>query len=66
MPGPEEPFYLETDASAYASGIVLMQKDENGYLHPCRYLSRTFNPMEQRYQIYDRELLALIQALNEW
>ena len=54
MPNPEEPFYLETDTSAYASGAVLMQKDENGYLHPCRYLSWTFNPTEQCYQIYAR------------
>jgi hypothetical protein len=26
----------------------------------------TFSPTEQRYQIYDRELLALIRALVEW
>src|SRR4029077_5412278 len=66
MPDQEEPFYLETDASAFASGSVLMQKDENGHLHPCGYISRTFSPTEQRYQIYDRELLALIRALEEW
>jgi hypothetical protein len=59
-------FYLETDASAFASGAVLMQKDDNGLLHPCGYLSRTFSPTEQRYQIYDHELLALIRALVEW
>jgi hypothetical protein len=59
-------FYLETDASAFASGAVLMQKDDNGLLHPSGYLSRTFYPTEQRYQIYDRELLILIRALVEW
>jgi hypothetical protein len=66
MPDQDQPFYLETDASAFASGGVLMQKDDNGHLHPCGYLSRTFNETEQRYQIYDRELLALIRALDEW
>jgi hypothetical protein len=66
MPDQDQPFYLETDASAFTSGGVLMQKDENGYLHPCGYISRTFNETEQRYQIYDRELLALIRALDEW
>ena len=43
-----------------------MQKDDNGHLHPNRYLSRTFNKTKQRYQIYDRELLALIRGLTEW
>ena len=66
MPDQDKPFYLETDASAFASGGVLMQKDENGHLHPCSYFSRTFTETEQRYQIYDRELLALICGLTEW
>jgi len=56
-------FYLETDASAFASGGVLMQKDGNRHLHPCGYISWTFTETEQKY---DRELLALIRALNEW
>jgi transposase InsO family protein len=66
MPDQDQPFYLETDASAFASGGVLMQKDDNGHLHSCGYLSRTFSETEQRYQIYDRELLALVRALEEW
>jgi transposase InsO family protein len=66
MPDQDQPFYLETDASGFASGAVLMQKDINGHLHSCGYLSRTFSETEQRYQIYDRELLALIRALEEW
>jgi len=66
MPDQDKPFYLETDASAFASGAVLMQKDDNGHLHPNGYLFRTFNETEQRYQIYDRELLALIRGLTEW
>jgi hypothetical protein len=43
-----------------------MQKDDNGLLHPCGYLSKTFSPTEQWYQIYNRELLTLIRALVEW
>ena len=66
MSDSKEPFYLEADASAYTSGAVLMQKDENGHLHLYGYLSHTFNSMEQCYQIYNRELFTLIRALNKW
>ena len=55
-----------TDASLLASGGVLMQKDDNGDLHPCAYLSQTFSPAERNYDIYDQELLAIIHALDHW
>ena len=55
-----KPFILETDASKVASGAVLQQYDNNGDLHPCGYLSKAFTPIEQWYQIYDRELLAIV------
>jgi hypothetical protein len=66
IPDPEQPFFLETDASTFATGAVLMQKDENGNLHPNGYLSKMFNAMKQNYPIYDQELFALIRALKEW
>jgi transposase InsO family protein len=43
-----------------------MQKDHEGKFHPCGFISATLNPAEQNYEIYDRELLALIRGLNEW
>ena len=43
-----------------------MQWDGNGDLHPCAYLSQTFSPAERNYDIYDRELLAIIHALEHW
>ena len=55
-----------TDASLLASGGVLMQRDDNGDLHPCTYLSQTFSPAECNYDIYDQELLAVIHALDHW
>ena len=66
MPDPSKPFQLETDASKYASGAVLRQQDANGDWHPCGYISKTFNDAEKNYEIYDRELLAIIWALTEW
>ena len=66
MPDTTKPFFVMTDASLTASGGILMQKDSNGDLHPCAYHSATFSPVEQNYDIYNRELLAVIQALKEW
>ena len=43
-----------------------MQEDTNGDLRPCGYISKSFNQAEKNYQIYDRELLAIIRALKAW
>jgi hypothetical protein len=55
-----------TDASLLAAGAILLQEDINTDLHPCTYFSKTFIAAERNYDIYDRELLAVILALTEW
>ena len=60
------PFTVMTDASLLTARAVLMQTDDNGDHHPCAYFSKTFAPAEQNYDIYDRELLTVILALDEW
>ena len=60
------PFSIMTDASLLAAGAVLMQADKNSDLHPCAYFSHTFSSAQRNYDIYDRELLAVIMALEEW
>jgi len=66
MPDQTKPFQIECDASKYASGAVLTQLDINGDRHPCAFISWTFSPTERNYEIYDRELLSVIRALQEW
>jgi hypothetical protein len=66
MPDQSKPFQIECDASKYASGAVLTQLYSNGDRHPCAFISKTFSPTERNYEIYDRELLAIIRALEEW
>src|SRR5271163_276798 len=66
MPDTTRPFTIETDASKFASGAILLQEDTNGDWHPCSYLSKSFNETERNYEIYDRELLAIICALTDW
>ena len=53
LPNLTKPFAIATDASKYASGGVLLQKDSNGEWHPCSYLSQSFRPAEWNYDIYD-------------
>ena len=55
-----------TDASLLTAGAVLLQADANEDLHPCAYISHTFTIAQQNYDIYDRELLVVILALEEW
>ena len=66
MPDHTKPFQIETDASKYATGAVLTQLDSNGDRHPISFISKTLSPAERNYEIYDRELLAIIHALEEW
>ena len=66
LPDVCQPFIIMTDASLLASGGVLMQKDDNSDLHPCTYLSQTFTAAGRNYDIYDRELLTVIHALDHW
>ena len=61
-----KPFQIKSDTSKYASGAVLTQSDSNEDQHPVAFLSKTFNETKQNYEIYNRELLAIIQVLEEW
>ena len=60
MPDQTKPFHIECDASKWASGAILTQLDINGDRHPCAFISQTFSPTEQNYEIYDWELLSVI------
>lgn len=66
MPDTTKPFLIESDASLYATGAVLRQQDLNGDWHPVAYLSQSLNTAERNYEIYDRELLGIIRALEAW
>jgi hypothetical protein len=65
-PNEDEPFELETDASAYAVGAALFQKDERGKRKAIGYASKTLIAAERNYDIWDREFLGLIFGLTHW
>jgi hypothetical protein len=57
---------IETDASDYVSAEVLSHRDNDGILHPVAFFSKKHSPAECNYDIYDKELMAIIKALEEW
>ena len=63
---PQKETWLETDASDYVVAAILSQKGEDGELHPVAFLSKKMSPQECNYEIYDKELLAIVRAFEEW
>ena len=55
---------LEVDASLFAIGAVLFQRDEEGLRRPISYFSQALNPAKRNYDIWDREFLAIIRGLK--
>lgn len=63
---PSQPAFVETDASNYALGAILSQRDPGGKLHPVAYFARSLSKPELNYEIYDKELLGIVEAMKEW
>ncbi len=59
-------FRLECDASNFATGAILSQLQGDQLYHPVGFMSRSLNDVERNYQIHDKEMLAIIRALEEW
>lgn len=65
-PNPEAPFILHTDASAYATGASLMQKDAEGREYAVAFISKKYSDAERNYPVHDKEQLSVIRALKHW
>jgi len=52
---------METDTSGHAIGGVTSQEQEKW--KPIMFLSRTMQPAERNYEIYDKELLIIVEIL---
>lgn len=64
-PDTTQPFIVETDSSDYALGGILSQFLD-GVLHPVAFYSRKLSSAEVNYEIYDKELLAIIACFSQW
>jgi len=62
-----EPFRVEADSSDFATGAVLSQQlTTDGKWHPVAFYSKSLSSVERNYEIHDKEMLAIIRALEEW
>ena len=43
-----------------------MQIDDQGLIRPCAFFSKKNAPAECNYEIYDKEMLAIVRCLEEW
>ena len=66
LPNDNGKFRVETDSSDFATGAILSQEQLDGKWKPVAYSSHALNPTERNYEIYDKEMLAIMRALSEW
>ncbi|GFV29824.1 hypothetical protein TNCV_1926491 [Trichonephila clavipes] len=57
---------LHTDACKEGFAAILLQEAEDGKLHPVYYMSKKTNTAEEKYDSYELEVLAIINALKKF
>jgi hypothetical protein len=63
---PELPIVLKTDVSDYAIEACIMQLKKERKFHLFAFYFRKILPAELNYDIYDKELLTIVAAFQEW
>ena len=61
LPDFNKTFVVETDACNTGIGAVLMQEG-----HPICYISRALGPRQQALSVYEKELMAVVFAVQTW
>jgi len=66
-PQDSEPFWVEADSSDFTTEAVLSQQSTTDRKwHPVAFYSKFLSSMEWNYEIHNKEILAIICALEEW
>jgi hypothetical protein len=56
--------YIKADLSDYVQGGCLSQI-KDGFLHPVAFFLKKLTPAKCNYKIYDKELLAIVNSLEQ-
>ena len=57
---------MEVNVLDYVMEGVLLIECQNGRQRPVAYLSKFLNKIERNYEIHDKEILVVIQGLENW
>ena len=57
---------VKADISDFAMEGVLLIKCKDEKWRPVAYISKSLNEAERNYEIYDKEMLAIIWCLEAW
>ena len=57
---------METNASDGVVAGVLSQQQDNGEWKPITFFTKVMATEEMRYEIHDKEMLAVMRGLTEW
>ena len=61
------PYHVKADSLDFTTGAVLSQENsEDRKWHPIAFLSKSLSLVERNYKIHDKEMLAIVRALEEW
>jgi hypothetical protein len=58
--------FLESNSFDYVSIEILSQKEDDDHIKSIAYFSKTLFFAECNYEIYDKELLAIIRCFEQW
>ena len=59
-------FHIDTDASGVATGAILYQLDDQGRKNPIHYYSKTLSRDQVKWSATERELLAIVHAIERF
>ena len=63
-PNFERDFQIYSFASEHTIASVLLQKNEEGFVHPIAFYSKTLRDAPLRYNIMEKQAFALIMAIK--
>ena len=66
IPDWNDQFYINVDASDFAMGAVLYQRDKSKEAHPIAYASKSFAKSQLNWSATEKELFGVIWTTRKW